>query len=726
MRRIGQPPVLGELIGGILLGPSLLGKIAPELFTSVFQQHQSLDVFSRVGLVLLLLLTGLETDVRVLRHLGRAAFMASFFGLVIPFGCGYLLGANLDSRFVPDENMRLPLSLFLATAMAVSAMPVIAKILLDLKMMKRNLGLVILSAAVVDDTIGWLILAGISSLVGGMAGSGWFAQTVHHVQVNLGLPVAVKHEQAGLIWSVIWLVGFLLFARYVLYPLMRRVLPAAEHFLRIPGGELVLVLVVTFFCAAFTEGLHIHAVFGAFLAGMVFRQCPTLSRENLHQLESVTMSLFAPLFFGSIGLRADFFQVRSIGFPLAVCGIAISTKIVGCYIGGLLGRMPPWEALGIGLGMSARGAVGLIVAQIGLNMGILTQELFAVLVLMTIVTTVLAPITMKAIAHKIPLSEEEKLREKSGPEGFIPAMPLKILIPAGGGENALRGCHVATHLCSRDGDRCMALYIEKDRASWWQRLWGTPSASGAPSGVSTRLANPAQYLDRLKSFSAGNRLNVHRTGTNLTVLETILEEAQKGYHFLFIGASGETHPVHDPFVRSVVRSAPCHLVVSCGGSTTPLPTSENGQTLAFRRILVSTNGGYFSDAAFELAARYAESSGAHLTVLYVVEGQERNPLLPAAAMSSGNEHVQDLMRVTLREEFAARFKYPERLDCHVRESESVIQGLLDETAGGTYDLAVVGVEKKALVERLNLGQDIEVAVEQAPCALMLVIPKIGG
>ena len=722
MRRIGQPPVLGELIGGILLGPTLLGKFSPEIHHAIFSNHTALDHLSRAGLVLLMLLTGLETDIQVLRNLGRAAFMASLFGLIIPFGCGYLLGENLDARFISDERMRFPLSLFLATAMAVSAMPVIAKILLDLKMMKRNLGLVILSAAVVDDTIGWLILAGISSLLAGMNVT-WFEKALRAAGETLGTLAPVKGGSVNLGMTVVWLLLFVIFARYILYPALRRFLPVADHFLRIPGGEMVVILVVAFGCAACTEALHVHAVFGAFLAGMVFRQCPTLSRENVHQLESVTMHFFAPLFFGSIGLRADFFQIQTLALPLIVCAVAASTKIIGCFIGGLLGKMPPWEALGIGLGMSARGSVGLIVAQIGLNMGILTPELFSILVLMTIVTTVLAPITMKAIAHKIPLSEEELLREKGGGGGgFIPNTPIRVLIPAGGGENALRGCHVATHLCSRDGDRCTALYVDKHRDSWGQRLFGSKAAGANPS-QSARTFNSAEYLERLKKFSAAHvPLSIIKASAPAGVIETILEEAKKGYQFLFIGASGAAHPVHDPFVTEMVRNAPCHMVLACGGAHVPLPADGSA---VFKKILVSTNGGFFSEAAFELAARYAESSGAHLTVLYVLEGQERNPLLPAVGVPAGNDPMQDVMRITLKEDFASRFKFPERIECHVRESETLISGLLEETRNENYDLAVVGVEKKMLVERLNLGQDIEQVVEEAPCALMLVIPKIG-
>ncbi len=169
MKRLGQPAVIGELLTGIVLGPSLLGWLWPGYFQAIFpadaMQVHLLEVVAWIGMVLLLLLTGLETDVRLLRNLGRAALSSSVFGMAIPFAAGFVLGLTTPAEYLADPNQRLLFAAFLATAMSISAMPVIAKILFDLELTKRNISLIILSAGVVDDTTGWLLL----SLIAGIA-----------------------------------------------------------------------------------------------------------------------------------------------------------------------------------------------------------------------------------------------------------------------------------------------------------------------------------------------------------------------------------------------------------------------------------------------------------------------------------------------------------------------------------------------------------------------------
>src|SRR5436190_4063184 len=200
-KRLGLPAVVGELSAGIALGPTLLGHYFPQVFTLIFpadkDQFHLLDAFGIVGMSLLLLLTGLETDLRLLRNLGRAALIASVMGMVLPFGLGFGLGYLMPASYLADPSSRILFSLFLATAMSISAMPVIAKILIDLDLTKRNIGLVILSAGVVDDTVGWLIL----SVIAGVASRG---------AVNMG--------QLG--FTVVKLGVFLVLAAVVLYALL--------------------------------------------------------------------------------------------------------------------------------------------------------------------------------------------------------------------------------------------------------------------------------------------------------------------------------------------------------------------------------------------------------------------------------------------------------------------------------------------------------------------------
>jgi Kef-type K+ transport system membrane component KefB len=187
-RRLGFPVVIGELLAGLLLGPSVFGHFAPALFAHTFpaqaMQFHLLEVVGTLGMVLLLLMTGLETDLRLLRELGRAALVASASGMVLPFAMGFGLGMLMPEEYLAAPQQRILFSLFLATAMSISAMPVIAKILMDLDLTRRNIGVVILSAGVIDDTTGWLML----SLIAGAVSHG--AVKLGDLAKTLGLTVA--------------------------------------------------------------------------------------------------------------------------------------------------------------------------------------------------------------------------------------------------------------------------------------------------------------------------------------------------------------------------------------------------------------------------------------------------------------------------------------------------------------------------------------------------------
>ncbi|MBE7463763.1 MAG: cation:proton antiporter [Planctomycetes bacterium] len=688
LNRIKQPPVLGELLAGMLLGPTGLGAVAPEWQQTLFGNASGTAWVANLGLVLLMLLTGLETDVRTMRNLGRAAFTVSLCGLLIPFGLGAWLGYGIE---LAPEASRLNLCLFLGVAMAVSAMPVIAKILIDLGLIRRNFAVITLSAAVVDDTVGWVALALISGLV-----------------------TAGAFDAAQLGMTMLYLTGFLLAARYVMYPLLRAGLPRLDHLWHLSGSELVLIVFVTLLCAAATEAMHVHAVFGAFVAGMVLRQCPTLRAENFHKLEQITLSMFSPLFFGLVGLEVNLWELQGGRLLILVCVLALVGKLAGCLVGGLLGRMGLWESLAVGVGMSARGAVGLVVAKIGKDLGILDEELFSVIVVMSLLTSFIAPLGLRAILGKLKPSEEERLRERGSTERFMPSGALRMLVLAGGGGNAELGCHLAARMCGGEGDRVTVLRVQTGSPPWWRALqFWLPKAEAV---------NEQTYLKELRAAagSAAERLNFQNRPMKGSVLETVLEEAARGYQFIVVGASGHRHPMFDPFLTELIRRSPCHVLVvrnSLGG------TPADG---GFKRLLVPTNGSYFGDAAFECAARYAREEQPRISLLFITESSSRHPLLPSAVLDRTSEHGRDMMRVTLQQQYAERVSDPALLDCHVRDSQSMVTGLVEQVDRGAYDLVVMGAAAKALVERLSLGPNIEAALEEVTCATVVVIPKVGA
>ncbi|MBE0569124.1 MAG: cation:proton antiporter [Deltaproteobacteria bacterium] len=687
LRRMNQPAVLGELLAGILLGPSLLGQVWPEMQQAVFGQTAHLQTVSFVGLVLLMLLTGLETDVRTMRNMGRTALLASIFGMVIPFASGMLLGA-----YLPDVHVlkgRLPLMLFLATAMGLSAMPVIAKILMDLDLVRRDVGVLTLSAAVVDDTIGWILLA----MISGMVTTGAFD----------GLSLAV---------TLGGVVVFMLAARYLVYPGLKMGLARADHLLRISGGELVVVVGVTFLCGAATEAMHVHAVFGAFVAGVLVRQCPTLRTERLQKLESVTLSLFAPIFFGEVGLRVDFTQMQGFWLPFVILVVAIAGKVVGCFLGGILGRLHAWSSLALGFLMSARGAVGLVVAKIGFDLGILDVELFSCIVLMAVLTSFLAPVLTKSIHGKIPLTEEERLRMEPPAESFLPSTALKILIPAAGGPNALIACHISAVLCGEEGNSATAIHVDTEKRTLPERLafWKRRpklDIEGFFAGI------------REASQSPRGLLFTRQIPSGKSVPETILDEARMGFDFLFLGASQHAHPVYNPLVSGIVSASPCQIGIVRGpfsGETAPTP---------FRRILVPTNGSRHADAAYEFAADYAGRVDARVTMLFFVQSLEQNPLLPSLGSDAAEMRAHQIMLENLQGRFPGRLRR-QNTEIRVVEGNSLITAITREVHEGGYDLVVLGAENRSMSQRIYFGPVVEGCLERLGCTVAVIVPSRGA
>ena len=683
LRRFDQPAVLGELMAGILLGPSFLGLAWPELQQVIFGQTAHLQTISFVGLLLLMLLTGLETDIRTMRNMGRTALLASIFGIAIPFASGILLGA-----YLPDAHVfkgRLPLMLFMATAMGISAMPVIAKILIDLNLVRRDVGVLTLSAAVVDDTIGWIVLA----MITGLVTTGDFGMS-------------------GMAVTLAWLAAFMLAARYLIYPGLKKGLARADHLLRIAGGELVVIVGVTFLCGAATEAMHVHAVFGAFVAGVLVRQVPTLRTERLHKLESVTLSLFAPLFFGSVGLHVDFTQVHGFWLPVVIILIAIGGKVAGCFLGGILGRIHPWSALALGFLMSARGAMELVVAKIGHDLGILDVELFSCIVLMALVTSFLAPLLVKTIHARIPLTGEERLRMEPAPATFLPSSGMKILIPAAGGPNAMLSCHFAAVLCGEEGNSATAMYVDTERRTLGERLafWRK-----APK------TDIEEYFTKIRAASQVPRglLLTRQVSSEKNVRETILEEVRMGYDFLFLGASQHMHPVYNPLISGIVGANPCQVVIVRG------PIGE-GVSIPFRRILVPTNGSRHADAAFEFAADYARRVGARVTMLFFVQSLEQNPLLPSLASDQAEIRAHQAMLENLQGRFPGGI-WMQQTEIRVVEGTSLIAAISEEVLEGKYDLVALGAENRSMAERIYFGPVVEACLERLGCTVAVVVPN---
>ncbi|ALL79934.1 sodium:proton exchanger (plasmid) [Pseudonocardia sp. EC080610-09] len=391
--QFGLPSIVGELFTGVLLGPSLLGWIAPDvaswILPSAPEQMHLLDAVAQLGLLLLVGLTGTHIDMTTVRRQGRTVAIVSLSGLLIPLGLGIALGFGLVS-VLGGASLTGPLvfSLFLGVAMCVTAIPVIAKTLTDMRLLHRNIGQLTLSAGMIDDTVGWLLL----SLVSAAATTG----------------IALGH--IGL--SVIVMIGFVLVAALVGRPVLRWVTARTTRS-DSPGPTLGVAVIAIVGCAAATHAAHLEAIFGAFVAGIVLATTGTAVQKRLAPLRTVTLSVLAPLFLATAGLRMDLTALTELpvlGAAMLVLVVAIAGKFAGAYLAARLCRLSRWEGLALGAGMNSRGVVEVIIALTGLRLGVLSTAGYTVIVLVALVTSLMAPPLLRFAMNHVEQDETERLR----------------------------------------------------------------------------------------------------------------------------------------------------------------------------------------------------------------------------------------------------------------------------------------------------------------------------
>jgi K+:H+ antiporter len=391
--RLGIAQVVGELVFGILLGPSLFGALWPGGFRALFPadpvQRDLLEIMSWVGVIFLVLLSGLETRLGVLRRAGRAVVSGWIGGFALPFAGGLGLAFLIPDRLIPAGIDRWVFALFIATAMSISAIPVIARILMDLQLLRTRIGTVILSTAVADDTVGWIVLAIVTGLV-----------QSHRIDLPT---VATAIVGTGV---------FLVLAFTVGQWLVRMALRASDA-LRVPFAKTTVVLAIVFIGGAITQAIHVHLVLGSFVAGILIFRSPARERASIEPLRTVAMSFFVPFFFGYTGIKVDLTTLRGSALVVALAAVAVACagKFIGGGLGSRLGGLPKWEALAVGAGLNARGAMELVIAAIGLSIGVLSLPMYSIVVLIAVVTTLMAaPILRFCVDRATP--ENPELLEK--------------------------------------------------------------------------------------------------------------------------------------------------------------------------------------------------------------------------------------------------------------------------------------------------------------------------
>ncbi len=406
-----QPPVVGEILAGVLLGPTILGNLLPAVHETIFppdpSQLRMLETISWLAVLFLLLAAGLEVDLSIVRREGKPAVLTALFGLAVPFGLGVLFAVLLPEGYRAGQHSDTVFFLFVGVACSICAIPVILRILHDLDLLKTDVGLVILAAGTLNDLIGWILF---TMILGAISGAGVQLERTAHVVVMTGMFVIICLT-----------VGRVAVDR-LLVKIQQSSIPQ-------PGGILTFVFSLALLCGLFTQWIGIHALFGFFLAGIMVGESPHLKERTRQIIEEIIFSLFAPIFFVSIGLKANFFASFD---PLLVFGVLVVVtvgKVLGSALGASYGGFSAQDSLSVGLGMNVGGAMEIIIAVIALQYGLIQENFFEAFVIMAVVTSLMAgPL----------LSWSVRRRKAVGVTELVAQGPILLQLASTTKEDALR------------------------------------------------------------------------------------------------------------------------------------------------------------------------------------------------------------------------------------------------------------------------------------------------
>ena len=422
-RKIGQPSVIGEIIAGIALGPSLLGLYFPEFSSGLFpvQSLGNLQFLSQIGLILFMFIIGIELDLKVLQNRAKEAVVISHASIVIPFALGIGLAYFVYYRFAPAGVAFLPFALFMGIAMSITAFPVLARIVQERGIHKTKLGAIVITCAAADDITAWCLLAAVIAIV-----------------------------KAGTFVSSLYVIGlailYVIVMLFVVKPFLKKIgeLYGTKENLSKP---VVAIFFLTLIISSYlTEIIGIHALFGAFMTGVIMPDITKFRNLFIEKVEDVSVILLLPLFFVYTGLRTEIGLIND-PFLWRVTGFIILVAVVGKFFGSALAAKfvgQSWrDSLTIGALMNTRGLMELIVLNIGLDLKVLTPEVFTMMVIMALVTTFMTGPTLNSINYIFKTKDESILDEIPNGNKY------KILISFGNNEKGKSLLRLANSLVKK-------------------------------------------------------------------------------------------------------------------------------------------------------------------------------------------------------------------------------------------------------------------------------------
>jgi len=623
-RRFGQPAVIGEIAAGILLGPTIVGRIFPGLPGQIFPAEVPLKQFADVGLVFFMFLVGLELDTKLMRREGRRALQISLSGVLLPLALGMLIalalvGVNNGGIFSPQEGATSPpptlnFALFLGAAMCITAFPVLARILVETGLYKLPVGAATLCAAAVDDAVAWILLAGVVGLT-------------RNGSAAAALP--------AFLLTILFVGLMFTLGRWALERLARQY----DKTNRLSVDQVAIIIAGLLLSAFITERIGIHAIFGAFIFGVMMPKRAGMTHALTDKIEDFTLIVLLPVFFTVTGLRTDLFTLNSlslVGWTLAIVAVATAGKFIGCALAARLTGSTGREATIVGALMNTRGLTELVILSIGRDLGVLSDRTFAMMVIMALATTVIAaPIVNRLI------SRDELVGQLVGPapahdEFPTGSAPRRILVALGNPQNAPRIVDAALRMLGTARPAELLLI----------RLIPTPRAPEFRTGlleVESQVEAAVESMRPLvaRAAAAGVVTRPISFLTDDVGADLARAAADQGCAAIILGwhRASLAHAVIQALVRRVFALAPCDVAVFVDRAGGGLATGGAGAS----PVLVPLTGGTHDEAALALATDVATGLDTGLKIVGYVGPQ---PGQRATAASERLARRADALRET--------------------------------------------------------------------------------
>lgn len=683
-RRVGQPAVIGELAAGIVLGPSVLGRVAPDVFDWLFPpddvQTAMIFTVSWLGVVFLLVVTGYETDLALIRRLGRAAGIVSTGSLVVPMAFGLVVGLVMPEVFIGTSGDRTVFALFLAAALSISSLPVIAKILSDMGFMRRDFGQLTLAAGMANDVVGWVLLG----IVAGLAQAG---------TIELG----------SILTTVAGLVAFFGIA----FTLGQRVLDRTLRELRVRRAPVSastgVLLVFALGAGAITQWLGVEAVLGAFVAGVLLGRSKLRDHRMIEPIESITTTFLAPVFFATAGLRVD---LGLLGDPevLLWAGIVVAAASIAKFAGSVgaarIAGLPSREGMALGIGLNARGALEIVIATVGLSLGVLNQASYTVVVLMALATSMAAPPLLRRVLANWAGTDEEQerlLREETLARNIV-VRNERVMLPTRGGLDSIMAAQLV------------------------ELAWPSEVPVTLVSVDANGDAPDLQVLEDVLHVRSVER----RLLSGSDPVDALLEEVRLGYGTAVVGCSSpEGERTLPPLIEQLALRTPVPLMIVRRGLdvTSRLPA-------AYGRVLIPVTGTASSVAAQELGLAVSATIGTEAVLTHVVHhdddaeepgARSRRPWAPVDVLAPSASAARRAGQAMLDDAAGRAAGLGARAVVALTEADSTAAGILELAELHETDLVIVGATRRSVDGELFLGHTVERLLRRCRATLVVVV-----